>query len=75
MHTRRLASIAAILVAGCATSTPPANVSSAGNAGRPTEYRRCSAADPDRFAWFCVIGQIIYATIAVMQSDPGPGPR
>jgi hypothetical protein len=39
------------------------------------EYRRCSAADPDRFAWFCVIGQIIYLTISILQSDAGPGPR
>jgi hypothetical protein len=77
MKARRLALIAAILTAGCATSTrpsPPANPSAGGDAPRAAEYRRCSAADPDRFTWCCVIGQIIYATIAVMQSDPGPGP-
>jgi hypothetical protein len=78
MSSRRLALIAAILVAGCATSTrpsPPASSSAAGDTRYATEYRRCSAADPDRFAWFCVIGQIIYATISILQSDAGPGPR
>jgi len=76
--TRRLALIAAILVAGCATSTRsplPANARSAGDPRQAAEYRRCSAADPDRFAWFCVIGQIVYGTISSLQPDAGLGFR
>jgi len=78
MKTRRLALIAAILVAGCATSSrpsPPANSSAAGETRHAAEYRLCSAADPDRFAWFCVVGQIVYGTISNLQPDAGSGPR
>jgi len=49
--------IAAILLAGCATSSRP----SASRADTASEApRRCSPADPDRWAWFCVVGQILY---------------
>jgi hypothetical protein len=78
MKARRLALVAAILVAGCATRTPPsslANASSAGNPPYAADYRRCSAADPDRFAWFCVIGQIVYGAISSLQPDAGLGLR
>jgi outer membrane biogenesis lipoprotein LolB len=49
--------LAAILLAGCATTARP-------SASRPDQAsqtpRRCSTTDPDRWAWFCVVGQILY---------------
>ena len=77
MTTRRLVVIAAILVAGCATGGQPSAPATAGTAGdpRPAEARRCSATDPDRFAWFCVIGQIVYGAISSLQPDAGLGLR
>jgi outer membrane biogenesis lipoprotein LolB len=48
--------VAAILLVGCATATPTRpRTSEASEAPR-----RCSTADPDRWAWFCVVGQILY---------------
>lgn len=59
MRRLALALLAAILLAGCATSG-----SSRPSASRTDEIsqapRRCSTADPDRWAWFCVVGQILY---------------
>lgn len=55
---RRLACalLAATLLAGCATtSRPPAS-----RTDETQAPRRCSTADPDRWAWFCVVGQILY---------------
>jgi hypothetical protein len=45
--------LVAFVLAGCATTTP----------ARPRAAeapRRCSTADPDRGAWFCVVGQNLY---------------
>lgn len=56
---RRLAAtlLAATLLAGCATTARP----SASRADQASETpRRCSTADPDRWAWLCVVGQILY---------------
>jgi hypothetical protein len=56
---RRLACalLAATLLAGCATTSGP----SGSRAGETSQApRRCSPADPDRWAWFCVVGQILY---------------
>jgi hypothetical protein len=50
------------LMGGCATASRPAT---AGAADAPP--RRCSPADPDRWAWFCVIGQILYGAAAFFQ--------
>jgi len=48
--------IAAIMLVGCATAAP-----SRTRASETSEApRRCSTADPDRWAWFCVVGQILY---------------
>ncbi|HWN02089.1 MAG TPA: hypothetical protein VNQ72_03715 [Candidatus Dormibacteraeota bacterium] len=49
--------LAATLLAGCATTARPsaARTEQASQAPRP-----CSTADPDRWAWFCVVGQILY---------------
>ena len=56
---RRLACalLAAAVLAGCATTAgPPASRT---DQASPAP-RRCSTADPDRWAWFCVVGQILY---------------
>jgi hypothetical protein len=50
--------LAAALLAGCATTTGPAASRADASSRAP---RRCSPADPDRAAWFCVVGQILYA--------------
>ena len=78
MNTPRRLVIAAILVAGCATGprlSAPVNAGSVGNPQPAAEYRRCSAADPDRFAWFCVIGQFLYSAFSSLQPDAGLGLR
>jgi hypothetical protein len=52
--------LAATLLAGCATAPrPAARVDQTAQAPR-----RCSTADPDRWAWFCVVGQILYGAAA-----------
>ena len=61
---RRLAVLLIVLalLGGCATASRPA---SAGAADAPPH--RCSPADPDRWAWFCVVGQILYGAAAFFQ--------
>jgi outer membrane biogenesis lipoprotein LolB len=56
---RRLATalLAAILLAGCATTARPPSSRADQDA---QALRRCSTADPDRWAWFCVVGQVLY---------------
>ena len=49
--------LAATLLAGCATTARPAASGTEQTAQAP---RRCSTADPDRWVWFCVVGQILY---------------
>ena len=52
--------LAAMVLAGCATTTPPRT-----HTPQASEApRRCSTADPDRWAWFCVVGQILYGAAA-----------
>jgi uncharacterized protein YceK len=60
---RRLACalLAATVLAGCATTSRPA----ASRTDQATQApRRCSTADPDRWAWFCVVGQLLYGAAA-----------
>jgi hypothetical protein len=54
--------LAAVLLAGCAASSPPRPRPTAADAS--TTPRRCSPADPDRWAWFCVVGQVLYGAAA-----------
>ena len=42
-----------------------------GDTRAPSAMKRCSASDPDRNAWFCVIGQILYSVTGAMQPDGG----
>jgi hypothetical protein len=60
---RRLACaiLAATLLVGCAT-TPRPSASPTDQASQAP--RRCSPADPDRWAWFCVVGQLLYGAAA-----------
>ena len=62
MRRQALVLLAAILLAGCATTSGAARSASAGETNQPP--RRCSPADPDRWAWFCVVGQILYGAAA-----------
>jgi hypothetical protein len=48
--------LAATLLAGCATAAPTRTRT----ADASEAPRRCSTADPDRWAWYCVVGQILY---------------
>ena len=54
--------VALVLLAGCATSGPPPFSPSAAEA--PRKPQRCSPADPDRRAWFCLVGQVLYGAAA-----------
>ena len=61
-----------LLGAGCATGTT--SVSASTGAGEPrstSAIKRCSPSDPDRHAWFCVIGQILYGAAGAMQPEGG----
>ncbi|MGH7299653.1 MAG: hypothetical protein ACREKQ_11820 [Candidatus Rokuibacteriota bacterium] len=59
----RLILVAAVLLAGCATAAPTRPRA----AGALETPRRCSAGDPDRSAWYCVAGRILYSAIASFQ--------
>ena len=56
---RRLACalLAAAVLAGCATTSRPSASRTEQASQAP---QRCSTADSDRWAWFCVVGQILY---------------
>jgi hypothetical protein len=60
--------LVAIAVAGCATAAPP-RPSASTDPGRTASAVRCSDADPDRFAWFCLVGRTLYAIAAGWQGD------
>jgi hypothetical protein len=51
-----------MLLAGCATAGPSRPSASAAEASAPP--RRCSLTDPDRWAWFCVVGRVLYGAAA-----------
>jgi hypothetical protein len=66
--------VAAALVAGCATSAPGPHAERVEPGAEPA-YQRCSSRDPDRSAWFCVIGQILYAVVAGMEAGVDIRPK
>jgi hypothetical protein len=71
---RRVAAalLAVGLLAGCASASRPAASRAEDAAAAP---RRCSPADPDRWAWFCVVGQILYGAAVFFQPPSAPGTR
>jgi hypothetical protein len=62
MQRLGVAVLAAVLLAGCATSGPPRSGPATAEATQTP--RRCSPADPDRWAWFCVVGRVLYGAAA-----------
>jgi hypothetical protein len=61
MRRLAFALLAATLLAGCATTSRPSASRTDETSQAP---RRCSTADPDRRAWFCVVGQILYGAVS-----------
>jgi len=61
----------ALLLAGCATGGPSSRVVAERLVGEtsPPPPNLCSAGDPDRRAWFCVIGRTLYGIGANLQPD------
>ena len=54
--------LGAVLLAGCATTDVSSRAPERSVDERPSStLTRCSPADPDRGAWFCVIGQALYS--------------
>ena len=62
--------LAACLLGGCATGSR-----SSARAEESSTPRRCSPADPDRWAWFCVVGQILYGAAVFFQPAESPTGR
>ena len=71
---RRLACalVAATLLVGCAATSRPSASRTDETSQAP---RRCSPADPDRWAWFCVVGQILYGAAVFFQPPNELGTR
>ncbi len=62
--------IGALLLAGCAMGGPSSRFTAEpSSSASPQAPTRCSAGDPDRWAWFCVIGQTLYGIGASLQTD------
>ena len=58
---------AGLLVAGCTTTARAPRADADGAARTAAAPQRCSPSDQDRDAWFCVIGQLLYAIVAGME--------
>ncbi|HZP39147.1 MAG TPA: hypothetical protein VFE48_21880 [Methylomirabilota bacterium] len=65
-----LSLLSACLLVACATTARPS-----ARAEESSTPRRCSPADPDRWAWFCVVGQILYGAAAFFQPVDSPTGR
>lgn len=62
--------LGALLLAGCATGGPSSRFAErSASEPSPPAPTRCSAGDPDRWAWFCVIGRTLYGIGASLQPD------
>jgi hypothetical protein len=44
-------------------------VASGGESKPAGGIKRCSPSDPDRSAWFCFVGQLLYNVVGGMQPD------
>ncbi|MBI3637287.1 MAG: hypothetical protein HY216_13920 [Candidatus Rokubacteria bacterium] len=62
-----------LLVGGCA-SVPTVNGAGSRADATPApggqSITRCSDRDPDRVAWYCIIGQVLYGVADALQPDP-----
>jgi len=65
--------VTALLIEGCGASVRPASpTSGSGGEAKPTAgIKRCSPSDPDRYAWFCVVGQLLYNIAGGMEPIGG----
>jgi hypothetical protein len=62
--------VAALLLTGCVTGGASSRSADERTASAPSPGSgRCSAGDPDRWAWFCVIGQGLYNILSALQPD------
>jgi hypothetical protein len=63
--------VGALLLAGCVTGGSSSRPAFERTAGEPSSAvpGRGSASDPDRWAWFCVIGRGVYSILAELQPD------
>lgn len=61
--------VGALLFAGCAAGGASTRVA-LDHTPPPSTPTRCSPADADRWAWFCVVGQTLYGIGQNLQSDP-----
>jgi len=62
--------VAALLVAGCASVHVSSPLDDP-RAPSTTAVKRCSPSDPDRSAWFCKVGQLIYNLVGSGQVGGG----
>jgi hypothetical protein len=73
MRRPAFALLAVMLLAGCtATAIPRPGT---GARETPPAPRRCSPADPGRWAWFCVVGQVLYGAASFVSPVDGPRMR
>jgi hypothetical protein len=63
---RAVIAVSAALLAGCATGSGAPPAASEPSLAAP---RRCSPADPERGAWYCVLGQLLYTTAGALQPE------
>jgi hypothetical protein len=62
--------VVALLLAGCVTGSASSRSAAERTASAASPGSgRCSAGDPDRWAWFCVIGQGLYTILSALQPD------
>ena len=64
VHRLAVLLLALALLGGCATGSRPATARADDTSATP---RRCSTGDPDRGAWFCMVGQILYGAASFFQ--------
>jgi hypothetical protein len=68
----RASALAAVLtVAGCATTAAPSAPRAGATTPRTPYVLRCSPDDPDRGAWYCAVGRVLYAVLGMMQPEVG----
>ncbi len=69
--------VGAALLAGCTTGGPSSRLAAERLSGEPSPPHptRCSAGDPDRWVWFCVISRTLYGIGANLQPETELRPK